>query len=254
MSALVRASGFLLRRHGRGCREESAPQQTIIDGALLDLSFALSLFERAGHFKGRQLFRVGLPALEPCAGGGRELGGEVDRLNVDKAGRREQLPLIAAGRNRPRTRALGAPTLCRRQVRSDEDRRVGDPTSRAEQPAKRSQHGELSAQSTQDIGEHDRIERLASEWLLGTARRDKGNPILDVLSLRATACSGERAQRHVGTDQRTAGARREVQAGPAAPGSHVEQTPAWREIELAAELVGLIDSGVAVRSPHGADD
>jgi hypothetical protein len=29
---------------------------------------------------------------------------------------------------------------------------------------------------------------------------------------------------------------------------------AWREIELAAELVGLIDSGVAVRSPLGADD
>jgi hypothetical protein len=77
---------------------------------------------------------------------------------------------------------------------------------------------------------------------------------LDVLSPRATLSRGERAKWHVGTHQRAAGARREVQAGPAPSGSDVEQQVAWREIELAAELVGLIDGGVAVRSPPGADD
>src|SRR5436190_19417130 len=55
-SALVRASGSPTTSSPNGCREEPAPQQTITDGALLDLSFALSPFERAGDFKGRQLF------------------------------------------------------------------------------------------------------------------------------------------------------------------------------------------------------
>jgi hypothetical protein len=63
----------------------------------------------------------------------------------------------------------------------------------------------------------------------------------------------ERAEGHVGSDERAAGTRREVRAGPTSARPDVEYAPTWSEVELTAELVGLVDGGVAVRAPHRAD-
>ena len=225
------------RRAGRprslrtGRREEPTAEQAVVDGAQLDASLALPFVKCAARLERRQLVRVGLPAGEPRAGGRGELGREVDHVDVDEAGRRKQVRLVATGGDGAGTRPLGAPPLRRRQVGRNENRRVGDASAWSEQSFERSQHGELAAQSTQHVGVHDRIERPCPEGLVGTARGDQCNPIIDVLDSGAAGGDGECVDRHVGADERAAGSAREIEAWPAPSGADVEQAPARRQIE-----------------------
>src|SRR5262249_11461702 len=64
----------------------------------------------------------------------------------------------------------------------------------------------------------------------------------------------EAFERHVGADERTARLLRKVEARPAASGADVEQTRVGVQLKASAEFDGLFDRGVAVGSPHGADD
>src|SRR5206468_9154791 len=123
----------------------------------------------------------GRPPFGPRAGRGRELGGEIDGPNVDEAGRREQPRLIAARADSARTRLLRTPSLYGRQVRRNEDRRIRDSTARSQQASERSQHGELATQSTQNVGVYDRVKRPLPEWLVGAARGDERDSIVEVL-------------------------------------------------------------------------
>ena len=70
--------------------------------------------------------------------------------------------------------------------------------------------------------------------------------------MRAAATVNPSSGRSV-SDDRAAGRRRQVEAGPAATGADVEQPVTRTQAEAIGEIVGLGDRRVPVRTPIGAD-
>ena len=98
---------------------------------------------------------------EPPAHGLEELVREIDLIDLDEPGRRNQLGLGSVRRDRSRALADRPSMIPPRQAGRGEVGEEGRSTSGNEDPPARSQHGELRGQSTEYVGVDDGVVGLA---------------------------------------------------------------------------------------------
>src|SRR3954452_3775527 len=103
------------------------------------------------------------------------------------------------------------------------DRREGKASARAEQAVHGSQHGELRAQSTQQVGVHDRVELLGLERQMPCGRRNGTSAVSHVVVAGAASSVRHAGRAEVTDDDATPGSRGEVETGPAGAGADVEE-------------------------------
>jgi len=235
-------------------REQSASEEPILDSGELRAPLTLTELEPARWLERSEDVRVGIPLGQPRARRDGELGCEVAFSHCRESRRVEQARLRAAGGDRSWSGAYRSPTSGRPEALSHINRRRGDSTTGPKKPLERSQHGELLPQSTENVGEHDRIERTCPERLVGAGGRDDSRTILYALGPCALRGDLESLDRHVGADDRATSRLCEVQAGPAPTGADVEQSTTGAEVEQPTDLVGLLEGRVAIDAPHCADD
>src|SRR3954453_15171909 len=189
----------------------------------------------------------------PGGRGGEEVGGDVLGLyDVEARTVEEVAPVRSDDGGRAGHRA--AAPLRAAQAGGEMDRREGKAAARLEQTMHGSQHGELRAQSTQQVGVHDRVELLGLEGQMPCRRRNGMRAVGHVVIGGAASSVRHAGRAEIADDDATPGSRGEVETGPAGAGADVEQEMVAPQLEQVDESVGLRsgrEAGVAVVTTDG---
>lgn len=191
---------------------------------------------------------------EPSSGGLEEVLRHIDHHGPDESSCFQEFRLFPAGADRSRSMTHRPAVIALRYPWRDEDREVGGPASRPEEPSASSQHGELGSQSTEDVCVNDRVEGLGSEGKPSCARNDGRRPLGDALNGCSILRGPHPLCRYVCQDDRALRSLGQVQTRPASTRTNIEQTVIPSQAQHLDHQVGLRQGRVAVRPEVGADD
>jgi len=137
---------------------------------------------------------------QPAALGSEILSGQVDRVSRHEPSGTQQAGVRRSDRNCRRSNRDGSTTLRDAEIRRQFDRMESQPAPRPENPARRSQHGELSAKSTHHINVHDRVNRTVADRELLTGGEHCECSRIDAVTADPLQSSGGTFHDRVGTD------------------------------------------------------
>ena len=133
----------------------------------------------------------------------------------------------------------------------------GDAASRPEELFEGSQHGELGAQSTENVREHERVERPGTERLHSAFSGHEGGARLEVLALGSLRRRDPWLVREVSPDDGAAGRGCEVEGRVATAGSDIEQPTngCWGRlgfvaVDVAASFIATARTSIELRAEH----
>ncbi len=149
---------------------------------------------------------VGVPLVDPGAGGGSEFRGVIGLGDLAEPGRLQQLPVRAGGRHGDRAVAGRPAALGGGEPGGWVDGEERCAPAGAENPPACSQHGELGAQSTQHVGVHDRVKGGSGKRRAAGAGPYRGGAGSQRLALGAGRGGPQSLDRHIGQDHLAAGA------------------------------------------------
>jgi hypothetical protein len=132
------------------------------------------------------------------------------------------------------------------EVGWNKDGGEGEPATEAEQLGGCSQHGELGRQSSEDVGVDDGVEGLRPKWQAASAGHNRARSGGGAVGGRSMLGAAHSRKREVSHNHLAAGLPGKIQARPTTSCADTEEPIGGGESEAVAELVRLIDGGVAV--------
>ncbi len=156
--------GRHLGRHHRSlCGVEEACQKALIDAGECSLPAIEPIaVHLVTHGCSQRLF-VACPGVDPALLGGPVVGGRVDGGDLLEPCRSQQTLIARPYRPAAGSGSVGASPVAAGETRGGLDGEERQPSTWLEDPSARTQHGVLTANSTQEVAMDDRIDRSGAD-------------------------------------------------------------------------------------------